>query len=84
MDYSGGTGIGDDMTDRHRCACFCGAVGIEAAGVPLEMGYYHCSSCRHHSGAPLGAFLLRRAEDMRVTRGAEHLGRFSKTGMSDR
>jgi hypothetical protein len=35
------------------------------------------------TGAPLSAFLLWRAEDVKVARGAEHLGRFNKTGMSD-
>ncbi len=72
------------MADTHRGTCFCGAVEIEATGAPLEMGYCHCASCRHYSGAPLSAFLLWRAEDVRVVRGAEHLGRFNRTGMSDR
>ena len=72
------------MDAKHRGTCFCGTVEIEAAGAPLEMGYCHCASCRHYSGAPLSAFLLWRAEDVRVTRGAEHLGRFNKSGMSDR
>jgi hypothetical protein len=72
------------MADTHRGTCFCGAVEIEAAGAPLEMGYCHCASCRHYSGAPLSAFLLWRTADVRVTRGAESLGRFNKTGMSDR
>src|SRR3712207_8818350 len=79
------------MADTHTGTCFCGAVEIEATGAPLEMGYCHCGSCRHHSGAPLSAYLLWRAEDVRVTRGAEHLRGFkehlrgfNKTGMSDR
>ena len=72
------------MADKHRGACSCGAVEIEATGVPLEMGYCHCDSCRHHSGTPLSAYLLWRAEDVKVTRGAEHLRGFNKTGMSDR
>ena len=72
------------MADKHRGACFCWAVEIEATGAPLEMGYCHCNSCRHHSGAPLSAYLLWRAEDVRVTKGTDLLGRFNKTGMSDR
>ena len=72
------------MADTHTGACFCGAVEIEATGAPLEMGYCHCDSCRHHSRAPLSAYLLWRAEDVRVTRGADLLRGFSKTGMSDR
>ena len=68
----------------HRGRCFCGAVEIEAKGTPLEMGYCHCSSCRSFTGAPLNAFTLWKAEQVRVVRGEEHLGHFNKTGMSDR
>ncbi len=72
------------MAERHRGTCFCGAVEIEATGAPEEMGYCHCGSCRSYSGAPVSTFILWKAEDVRVTRGAELLGRFNKTGMSDR
>ena len=68
----------------HRGTCFCGAVGIEATGAPLEMGYCHCASCRHYSGAPLTAYILWRAEDVMVTKGADLLGRFNKVGTSER
>ena len=72
------------MADKHRGTCFCGAVEIEATGAPLEMGYCHCGSCRSYAGGPLSAFLLWKAEDVKVTRGADLLGRFNKFGMSDR
>lgn len=72
------------MTGTHEGRCFCGAVQIEAMGAPVEMGYCHCGSCRSYSGAPLVAFVLFKAEDVRVTRGAEHLGRFAKSEMSER
>lgn len=72
------------MADVHRGTCFCGAVEIEAAGAPIEMGYCHCASCRSYSGAPLSAFLLWTSDRVRVTRGAAVLGGFNKTGMSDR
>lgn len=72
------------MTDTHIGRCFCGAVEIEAAGAPLEMGYCHCESCRSYSGAPLVAFTLWRSQDVRVVKGAEFVGHFNKTGMSDR
>jgi hypothetical protein len=64
--------------------CFCGAVAIEVTGTPVEMGYCHCGSCRAYSGAALAAFTLWQAEQVRVTRGAEHLGGFNKTGFSNR
>lgn len=72
------------MAETHTGTCFCGAVEIEVSGAPLEMGYCHCSSCRSYSGGPLGAFILFKSEDVRVTKGAELVGRFNKSGMSDR
>jgi hypothetical protein len=63
------------MADTHRVTCFCGAVEIEATGTPLEMGYCHCTSCRHYSGSPLSAYLLWRSADVRVTRGARAVQR---------
>jgi len=72
------------MGDTNTGTCFCGAVVIEVTGVPEEMGYCHCSSCRSYTGGPLVAFALFKSENVRVTRGAEFLGRFNKTGMSDR
>lgn len=64
--------------------CFCGEVEIVATGVPLQMGYCHCRSCRSYSGAPLTAFILWQKEDVRITKGAEYVGRFNKTGTSER
>jgi hypothetical protein len=70
----------DTLTGR----CFCGAIEIQVTGKPEEMGYCHCSSCRSYSGGPVSAFILWKSENVRVTKGAELLGRFNKTGMSDR
>lgn len=72
------------MAETHRGSCFCGAVAIEVTGAPLEMGYCHCSSCRAFSGAPVNAFTLWKPEDVKVTKGAEFLGRFNKTEFSER
>ncbi|HMR31322.1 MAG TPA: GFA family protein [Geminicoccaceae bacterium] len=72
------------MAETHKGACFCGAVEIEATGTPLEIGYCHCNSCRAYSGDPVSAYLLWDAGDVRVTKGAELIGRFNKTGKSDR
>ena len=63
------------MNDTHKGKCFCGAVEIEARGAPMEMGYCHCQSCRSYSGSPITSFLLWKAEDVRVTKGAEVLRR---------
>ena len=64
--------------------CFCGAVGIEATGEPIEMGYCHCASCRAYSGGPFEGYMLWKAENVRITRGDGMLGSYNKTGMSDR
>ena len=72
------------MADTHTGTCFCGAVAIEVSGAPLEMGYCHCNSCRSYTGGPLVAFILWKAEDVKVIKGAELLGRFAKTAMSHR
>ena len=72
------------MADTHTGTCFCGAVEIEVTGAPEEMGYCHCSSCRSYSGAPVNAFTLWKAANVRVRRGAEFLGRYRKTEISDR
>lgn len=64
------------MAETHKESCFCGAIEIEATGEPSEMGYCHCGSCRHCSGAPLVAFILFAADQVKVARGGELLSRF--------
>ena len=72
------------MTRTHKGRCFCGAVEIAVTGAPEEMGYCHCGSCRSYTGAPLVAFVLFKAENVKVTKGAEVIGRFQKSEMSER
>ncbi len=72
------------MADKHMGTCFCGAVTIEVTSAPEEMGYCHCNSCRSYSGGALTAFTLWKEANVRVTRGAEFLGRFKKAEMSVR
>ena len=64
--------------------CFCGAVQVEATGEPEGMGYCHCSSCRSWSAGPVNAFTLWKPEKVRVTKGAEQLGTYQKTPVSQR
>ena len=64
--------------------CFCGAVEIEVVGEPVAMGYCHCTSCREWAAAPLNAFTLWAPIAVKVTRGAEWLGRYQKTERSIR
>ena len=72
------------MTSTHKGRCFCGAVEIAVTGAPVEMGYCHCSSCRSYTGAPLVAFVLFKAENVTVTKGAAEIGRVRKSEMSER
>jgi hypothetical protein len=74
----------DEMTDKHTGRCFCGAVEVEVSGAPEAMGYCHCSSCRSWSAGPVNAFTLWQPQNVRITKGAEHVGHFQKTPTSDR
>jgi hypothetical protein len=68
----------------HQGRCFCGAVEIEVNGAPEAMGYCHCNWCRSWSAAPVNAFTLWKPENVTVTKGADLVGHFMKTKMSDR
>jgi hypothetical protein len=63
-------------------SCFCGAVEIRVVGKPAAMGYCHCESCREWSASPVNAFTLWPPSAVTVTRGAEHLGVYSKSERS--
>ena len=64
--------------------CFCGNVGLEVTGEPLAMGYCHCDSCRSWSAGPVNAFTLWKPENVKVTKGADRIGRFAKSENSVR
>jgi hypothetical protein len=68
----------------HSGTCFCGAVALEVSGEPEGMGFCHCQSCRSWSGGPVNAFSLWKPENVKVTKGAEHLATFQKTEVSER
>jgi hypothetical protein len=72
----------DDMTLTGKC--FCGEVEIEAEGAPEVMGYCHCASCRSWSASPVNAFSLWKPGSVKVTKGADKLGVYAKTPMSER
>lgn len=72
------------MSQQHTGNCFCGAVEVQVTGAPEAMGYCHCASCRSWSAGPVNAFTLWKPENVAVTRGAELVGHFQKTDMSDR
>ena len=64
--------------------CFCGAVEITVTGDAVGAGYCHCASCRSWSAGPVNAFTLWKPEAVKVTKGADNLGVFHKTGRSYR
>jgi hypothetical protein len=72
------------MSNSIRGTCFCGTVEVEVTGNPEGMGYCHCASCRSWAAAPVNAFSLWKPENVKVTKGAEQIGHYSKTPMSDR
>ena len=72
------------MGEQHTGTCFCGAVEVQVTGAPEGMGYCHCASCRSWSGGPVNAFTLWKPENVQVARGADAVGHFQKTPMSDR
>lgn len=72
------------MSDKHQGKCFCGAVEFEVTGATEGMGYCHCESCRSWSAGPVNAFTLWKPESVKITKGAEHVGTYSKTERSER
>ena len=68
----------------HKGGCYCGAVEIEATGDVLDMGYCHCNECRKYSTAPVSIFTLWKPEQVKTTKGADSLGKFHSSEMSDR
>ena len=69
---------------KHLGNCFCGAVEIEVTGAPEAMGYCHCASCRSWSAGPVNAFTLWKPENVKVTEGAELVGRIKRSANSER
>ncbi|WP_423415037.1 GFA family protein [Hyphomicrobium sp. B1] len=68
----------------YKGECFCGAVKVEATGAPDAMGYCHCNSCRAWSAGPVNAFTLWKPDAVQVTEGAEFIGMYQKTPVSQR
>jgi len=64
--------------------CFCGAVELVVSGDPALMGYCHCESCRRWSAGPVNAFTLWKPESVKITKGANNIGSYSKTPQSNR
>ena len=65
-------------------SCFCGAVKFTVSGEPAAMDYCHCESCRHWSAGPVNAFTLWQPDAVKVTKGADQIGTYSKNPTSFR
>ena len=68
----------------YKGSCFCGAVQLEVSGDPVGQGFCHCRDCRSWSAGPVNAFSLWKPDQVRVTKGAEHIGVYHKTERSYR
>jgi hypothetical protein len=69
---------------EYKIKCFCGAVEFTVSGEPVAMGYCHCESCRNWSASLVNAFSLWSPAAIRVTKGADNIGTYSKTPVSYR
>jgi len=64
--------------------CLCGAVKVVVTGEPEGAGYCHCATCRSWSAGPVNAFTLWKPEAVKITKGADNIGKFNKTPRSGR
>ena len=70
--------------NTYKGSCFCGAVQFSVTGEPAAMGYCHCESCRTWSAGPVNAFSLWKPEQVKISKGADNIGKFNKTPRSGR
>jgi hypothetical protein len=59
-------------------------VQFTVTGEPAAMGYCHCESCRTWSAGPVNAFTLWKPEALKITKGANNIGKYNKTPRSGR
>ncbi len=72
------------MSHTYKGSCFCGAVELTVTGESVGAGYCHCGSCRSWSASPINAFSLWKPEAVKITKGADKIGTYHKTGKSYR
>lgn len=70
--------------NTYQGSCFCGAIEFTVTGAPAAMGYCHCESCRHWSAGPVNGFSLWQPDAVKVTKGVDNIGTYSKTPNSFR
>ena len=62
-----------DQEAKTAGGCMCGAVRFDATGEPLHIGYCHCRSYRHHTGAPVAAMLVFKPDKVKFTAGERRI-----------
>jgi hypothetical protein len=60
--------------------CHCGAIRYEAADTPNRHSVCHCTDCRRSAGAPMVAWAVYGAHDVRVTKGQPKVRASSEHG----
>ena len=54
----------NEATRITKGGCLCGAIRYQTLGQPEGSGYCHCRSCRRHTGAPIVAYVVFRADQV--------------------
>ncbi|HEV7731844.1 MAG TPA: GFA family protein [Candidatus Binatia bacterium] len=65
--------VDDPVPGALRGSCVCGAVRFLVVGTPLMVRYCHCGRCRKARSTAHATNLFARADDLRITRGADRL-----------
>lgn len=60
--------------------CHCGGIRYEAADTPDRHSVCHCTDCRRSAGAPMVAWAVYAASDVRVTKGQPKVRASSEHG----
>jgi hypothetical protein len=60
--------------------CHCGSIRYEAADIPKRHSICHCTDCRRSAGAPMVAWAVYDAGDVRVTKGQPKMRASSEHG----
>jgi hypothetical protein len=60
--------------------CHCGAIRYEAVDTPNRHSVCHCTDCRRSAGAPMVAWAVYGADDVRVTKGQPKVRASSEHG----
>lgn len=65
-------------------SCYCGKVKIAISGAITSIIHCHCSKCRKASGTAYATNGLVKADEFKITAGAEHMGKFGKVAGKNR